>query len=68
MQQKKNEIECLRTVTHVGDTGHHPLRKITIERSCIIKHCSNHSITIIQKGKKRQKNKYQRKKENWKQY
>ena len=63
-KKEQTEIECLRTVTHVGDTGHHPLRKITIERFCIIKHCSNHSITIIQPGKKKQQ--IPKEEENWK--
>ena len=62
MQQKKNEIECLRTWLHVGDAGHRPFRNITIEHCCTRKRCSNHSITIIQKGNKRNKNQYQRKK------
>ena len=29
---KRIEIECLRTVTHGGYTGHRPVRNITIER------------------------------------
>ena len=48
------KLKCLRTLYHVGDAWHRPLRNITIERWCIIERCSNHSITIIQKKKKRQ--------------
>ena len=28
---KELKLKCLRTVCHVGDAGHRPLRKITIE-------------------------------------
>ena len=31
-KEKRIEIECLRTVCHVGYTGHRPVRNITIER------------------------------------
>ena len=54
------KLKCLRTFFHSGDVWHRPLRNITIEHWCAIKRCSNHSIIIIQKRKKRQKNKYQR--------
>ena len=30
--RQRIEIECLRTASHVGYTGHRPLRNITIER------------------------------------
>ena len=46
------KLKWLRTVCHGGYTGHRPFRNITIERFCITKRCSNHSITIIQKRKK----------------
>ena len=47
------KLKWLRTVSHVGYTGHRPLRKITIERWCIIKRCSHHSIPRIQQRKKK---------------
>ena len=50
---KELKLKWLRTFSHVGYTGHHPLRKITIEQFCIIKRCSNHSITRIQQRKKK---------------
>ena len=31
-RRQRIEIECLRTVYHVGYTGHRPFRNITIER------------------------------------
>ena len=55
------KLKCLRTVLHVGYTGHRPIRNITIERWCLIKCCSNHSITRLQQRKiKRHKNKCQK--------
>ena len=30
-EDKELKLKCLRTVCHVGDAGHRPLRKITIE-------------------------------------
>ena len=56
-ETKELKLKWLRTAFHVGYTGHRPLRKITIERWCIIKRCFNHSRTIIQKGKKETQNK-----------
>jgi len=62
-ETKELKLKCLRTVCHVGDAGHRPLRKITIEHWCITKRCSNHSITRIQQRKNKEtKNKYQKKK------
>ena len=46
------KLKWLRTFLHVGYSGHRPLRKITIECICFLKRCSNHSRTIVQKGKK----------------
>ena len=62
-KEKRIEIECLRTALHVyfARIVDRPLRKITIERWCPIKRCSNHSITIKHKNN-RDKNKYKRKK------
>ena len=54
-ETKELKLKWLRTAFHVGYTGHRPLRKITIERWCFIKRCSNHSITRIQQRKKRDK-------------
>ena len=66
-KETRIEVECLRTAIHVGYTGHRPLRKITIERICLLKCCSNHSITRIQQQKTRGKEqKYQKEEENWK--
>ena len=61
------KLKCLRTVVHVGYTGHRPLRKITIELISLIKRCSNHSRTIIQKGKKETEEQIPKDEENWKQ-
>ena len=53
-KKRRNWNWLLRTVFHVGNAWHRPLRKITIKRWCTFKRCLNHSITIIQKGEKRQ--------------
>ena len=67
-ETKELKLKWLRTVVHVGYTGHRPLRKITIEHLCTIKRCSNHSITRIQQRKNKEtKNKNTKKEEeNWK--
>ena len=49
---KELKLKWLRTASHVGYTGHRPVRKITIEQICTRKRCSNHSITRIQQRKK----------------
>ena len=49
------KLKWLRTGCHVGYTEHRPLRKITIEHWCMHKRCSNHSMTIIQQKKNRDK-------------
>ena len=47
-------LKWLRTVSHVGYTGHRPLWKITIESWCTLKRCSNYSITRIQQRKNKE--------------
>ena len=65
---KELKLKWLRTGKHVGYSGHRPVRKITIERCCTIKRCSNHSITRIQQQKKKDTKNTNTKKEeeNWK--
>ena len=66
-EQYTNNKRLLRTALHVGYTGHRPLRNIIIEHCCMIKCCLNHSRTIIQQRKNRDKeHKYQNEEENWK--
>ena len=66
----KNQYKSNKNLGHVGYTGHRPVRKITIERSCTRKRCSNHSITRIQQRKKKETKIKNTKKEeeNWKKY
>ena len=53
-EDKELKLKWLRTLLHVGYTGHRPLRKITIEQICFIKRCSNHSRTRIQQRKNKE--------------
>ena len=58
---KELKLKWLRTASHVGYSGHRPVRKITIELIYLIKCCSNRSITRLQQQEKKEtKNKYQK--------
>ena len=63
-ETKEFKLKWLRTAFHVEYTGNCPLRKITIEQTCTLKRCFNHSITIIQQRKQKEtKNKNTKKEE-----